>query len=108
MRNKMTYDLKTYLEEEIARVELNAANLYLSIVVSNDYTKLQQYHQLEEAINSLKNDLSRAKEHHGQNSVRSTSQITSQMLTWGNILPRGCLLRAWSYRTRERSARSVL
>lgn len=90
----MTYDLKTYLEKEIARVELNAANLYLSIVVSNDYTKLQQYHQLEEDMNSLKNDLSSAKEHHDQNSARSTSQITSQMLTWGNILPRGCLLRA--------------
>ena len=83
-------DMKTYLEEEIARVELNAAKLYLSIVVSNDYTKLQQYHELEEDMNSLKNDLSRVKEHHDQNSVRSTSQ----MLTWRNILPRWCLLRA--------------
>lgn len=53
----MLRDRRVLLEEEIKKLQAEAANMYLSIVVGGNNLENKEYQQLKESISSLEFDL---------------------------------------------------
>ena len=53
----MLRDRRVLIEQEIKKLQVEAANMYLSIVVGGDNLDNQEYQQLKETISKLEFDL---------------------------------------------------
>ena len=53
----MLRDRRVLIEQEIKKLQAEAANMYLSIVVGGDSLDNKEYQQLKELISSLEFDL---------------------------------------------------